>query len=166
MSVHSLANPLLTYKIVVNPSTEMTANCDGVIRVGSRMKWYCEFANLLLKEDTTGAKTSAGLRDELEQRLIDLYQALLLFLIKSVGYCFRNRFIATVRDLLMWDNWSGALASIEAAESGFRQDKNDYNTEIIRLTTEDISLTLQEHLKVVLRQEDSLRSILKSFLKK
>jgi Cdc6-like AAA superfamily ATPase len=165
MSVHPLVKPLLTYKIVENPSTEMTANHDGVIRVGSRMKWYCELANLLLKEDTTGAKMSAGLRHELEQRLIDLYQALLLFLIRSVGYCFRNRFIATARDLLMWENWSGALASIEAAESGFRQDKNDYNTEIIRLTTEDIGLTLQKHLEVALRQEDSLRSNLNHVLK-
>ena len=149
---------LLTYKIVVNPSTEMTANHDGVIRVGSRMKWYCELANLLLKEDTTGAKTSAGLRDELKQRLTDLYQALLLFLIRSVGYYFRNRFIATVRDSLMWDNWSGALETIEATESGFRQDKNDYSTEIIRLT-------LQKHLEVALRQENSLRSNLNDVLK-
>jgi hypothetical protein len=136
----------------------MTASHDGIIHIGSRMKWYCELANLLLKENTAGAEASARLRDELEQRLVSLYQALLLFLIRSVGYCFRNRFIATVRDLLMWDNWSGALASIETAESGFRQDKNDY-------TTESIRLTLQEHLKVALRLEHSLLGILNSFLK-
>jgi len=133
----------------------MTANHDGIIRVGSRMKWYCELANLLLKEDSVGAH---GLRNELWERLIDLYQALLSFLIRSVGYCFRNRFIATVRDLLIWDDWNGAVASIEAVESEFRQDKNDYGTEIIRLT-------LQEHLKVALEQEKSLRSNFDSVLK-
>jgi hypothetical protein len=136
----------------------MTANHDGVIHVGSRLKWYCELANVLLKEDVASAKISTRLRYELEQRLVNLYEALLFFLIRSVGYCFRDRFIATIRDLLMWDNWSGALASIETAESGFRQDKNDY-------TTEDIRLTLQEHLQVALRQEDSLRHNLKSLLK-
>jgi hypothetical protein len=130
---------------------------DGVIHVGSRMKWYCELANLLLKEDTAGAQKAARLRDELEQKLTDLYQALLSFLFRSVAYCFRDRFIATLRDLLMWDNSSGALASIEAAESSFSQDKNDY-------TTESIRLTLQEHLSAALRQEVSLHNDLNSLL--
>ena len=157
MYVHLLTKPLLTYKGVVNLSTGMKVMYDGVIHVGSRMKWYCELANLLLKEDTAGAQKAARLRDELEQRLTDLYQALLLFLFRSVAYCFRDRFIAILRDLSMWDDWKGALVSIEAAERGFLQDKDDY-------TTESIRLTLQEHLSAALRQEVSLHNDLNSLL--
>ena len=132
------------------------ANYDGVVYVGSRMQWYCELANLLLKDDTGGAQTAAKLRDELEQRLIDLYQALLLFLIKNICYCFRNRLIATLRDFLMLDNWSGALASIKTAENSFRRDKDNYNTEIQKITTENIRLTLQDHLNVAKRVETDI----------
>ena len=56
------------------------ANHDGVVFVVSRIKWYCELANHLLKDDTSGAETAPGLRDEIEQKLINLYKALLLFL--------------------------------------------------------------------------------------
>jgi hypothetical protein len=66
ISVHPLIKPLLTYKIVENLFTEITANHNNVIRVGSRIKWYCELANLLLKEDITGVKMSAKLRYELK----------------------------------------------------------------------------------------------------
>ena len=164
MYVHLLAKPLLTYKGVVNLSTGMKVMYDGVIHVGSRMKWYCELANLLLKEDTAGAQKAARLRDELKQRLTDLYQALLLFLFRSVAYCFRDRFVAILRDLSMWDDWKGALVSIEAAERGFLQDKDDYNTEIIRHATEDIRGILQAHLTFAFNQEDALHKDLQSLL--
>jgi N-terminal domain of NWD NACHT-NTPase len=91
---------MLTYKIFVNPTFETKANRDGIVHVISRMKWYCELSGLLLRESIVDAETSAEVRGELELRIVNLYQALLLYLIKSVGSCYRNRFIAFLRDTI------------------------------------------------------------------
>jgi hypothetical protein len=48
------------------------------------MQWYCELSVLLLREDTVNAEESAGVRGQLELRVIHLYEALLLYLIRSV----------------------------------------------------------------------------------
>jgi N-terminal domain of NWD NACHT-NTPase len=95
---------MLTCKVFVNPTTEAKANRNSIVHVISRMKRYCELSILLLKENTVDVETSAGVRGELEQRVIDLYQALLLYLIKSVGSCYRNRLIAFLRDTIKLDD--------------------------------------------------------------
>jgi hypothetical protein len=133
----------------VNPTTETKANRDGIVHVISRMKWYCELSILLLKQNTVGVETSAGVRGELEQRLIDLYQALLLYLIKSVGSCYRNRFVAFLRDTIKLDDWNGSLQSVEVAENAVRQDSYAY-------TAQQISLRLEELLDVAKNQESRL----------
>ena len=140
---------MLTCKVFVNPTTETKANRDGIVHVISRMKWYCELSILLLKENTVDVETSAGVRGELEQRVIDLYQALLLYLIKSVGCCYRNRFIAFLRDTIKLDDWNGSLQSVEVAENAVRQDSHAY-------TTQQISLRLEQLLDVAKNQESRL----------
>ena len=133
----------------MNPTTETKANRDGIVHVISRMKWYCELSILLLKQNNVGVETSAGVRGELEQRLIDLYQVLLLYLIKSVGSCYRNRFVAFLRDTIKLDDWNGSLQSVEVAENAVRQDSYAY-------TAQQISLRLEELLDVAKNQESRL----------
>ena len=140
---------MLTCKVFVNPTTETKANRDGIVHVISRMKWYCELSILLLKENTVDVETSAGVRGELEQRVIDLYQALLLYLIKSVGSYYRNRFIAFLRDTIKLDDWNGSLQSVEVAENAIRQDSYAY-------TAQQISLRLEQLLDVAKNQESRL----------
>ena len=140
---------MLTCKAFVNPITETKANRDGIIHVISRMKWYCELSILLLKENTVDAETSAGVQGELKQRIIDLYRALLLYLIKSVGSCYRNRFIAFLRDTIKLDDWNGSLQSVEVAENAVRQDSYAY-------VAQQISLRLEQLLDVAKNQESRL----------
>src|SRR5436305_7183282 len=144
-SVRSAEKDMLTYKEFVNPTTET----NGIVHVISRMKWYCELSILLLRENTVDLETSAGVRGELEQRVIDLYQALLLYLIKSVGSCYRNRFIAFLRDAIKLDDWNGSLQSVEAAENAVRQDSYAY-------TAQQISFRLDQLLDVAKNQESRL----------
>jgi len=146
-------------KIFVNPTTETKANRDGIVHVISRMKWYCELSSLLLRESTVDAETSAGVQGELEQRIIDLYQALLLYLIKSVGSCYRNRFIAFLRDTIKLDDWNGSLQSVKDAENTVRQDSYAY-------TTQNISLRLEQLLDVAKNQEARLLQDIYSLLQR
>ena len=112
---------MLTHKVFINPTNETKANRDGIVYVISRMKWYCELSILLLRGNTAGIKISARVRGQLKQRVINLYQALLLYLIKSVGSCYRNQFIAFLREKLKLDDWDGSLKSVEVAENAVRQ---------------------------------------------
>jgi len=148
-SIYSVAKAMLTCKVFVNPTTETKANRDGIVHVISRMKWYCGLSILLLKENTVDVETSAGVRGELKQRVIDLYQALLLYLIKSVGSCYRNRFIVFLRDTIKLDDWNGSLQNVEVAENAVRQDSYAY-------TAQQISLRLEQLLDVAKNQESRL----------
>jgi len=123
---------MLTCFLFVNATTETKVNRDGIVHVISRMKWYCELSSFLLKEDTVDVETSAGVRDELEQQVINLYQTLLLYLIKSVCSCYRNRFVAFLRDTIKLDDWDGSLQSVEVAENAVRHKSYAYTTLQIR----------------------------------
>jgi len=129
---------MLTCEILKNPSSEMESNRNGVVHVISRMKWYCELSTLLLREDTIKSEISAGVRGQLEQRVIDLYQALLLYLMKSVYSLNRDRFVGLLCDLVKMDAWDEALQSVEAAENAVRQDSHVYNMEQIRFSLEEL----------------------------
>ncbi|KAL4739561.1 hypothetical protein BDV11DRAFT_169973 [Aspergillus similis] len=118
-------------QILVNPTTETTANRTGIIYVTSRMDWYCELSRLLLKENTVDGGTSAGLRSKLEGRLIDLYKLLLLYLMKTVCSFYRNRVVNYLQDMVKLNDWEGNLQLIKAAESVVQQDAAEFNTQQI-----------------------------------
>ncbi|KAI9767962.1 MAG: hypothetical protein M1840_005274 [Geoglossum simile] len=126
------AGVCLSLQIFVNPITESKANRDGIVYVISRMKWYCELSSLLLKENTVDDRPFTGIRVELEERIVDLYRELLLYLIKSVYSYNRKRIVAFIRDTIKLDNWDSSLKSVEDAENSVRQDSNACNTEQIR----------------------------------
>ena len=144
---------MLTRKVFVNPTTETKANHDGIVHVISRMKWSYELSILLLKENTADIETSAGVRGELEQRIIDLYQAPLLYLIKSVCSCYRNRFISFLRDTIKLDNWNGSLESVEVAENTIRQDSYaDVAKNQESRLLQNIYYLLQQHVSVQMEE--------------
>lgn len=97
------------------------------------MKWYCELSKLLfeenvVKEDPVEKRPFDGIRAELGDRVIELYREILLYLMKSVCSCYRNRGVAFVRDTIKLDGWDGNLKSVEDAENAVRLDSEVYNT--------------------------------------
>ncbi|RYP43376.1 hypothetical protein DL768_009953 [Monosporascus sp. mg162] len=116
----------------VNPVTESKANRDGIVHVISRMKWYCELSSLLLKENIVDDRPFAGIRVELEERIVSLYRELLLYLIKSVVSYSRKRIVTILRDTIKLDDWDGSIKSVEDAENAIRQDSDACNTQQIR----------------------------------
>ncbi|KAI0430738.1 NACHT domain-containing protein [Xylaria sp. FL1042] len=75
---------------------------------------------------------SAGLRDELEKHVIDLYKPLLSYQMKSVYSYYRSRRVVFWRDVINLDDWDGSLKTIKSAEDTIRQDAFAYNIESIK----------------------------------
>jgi len=128
------------------------------------MEWYCELSTLLLKENTVDHGSFEGTRVKLEKRVMDLYQTLLLYLIKTVCSCYRNRIVAFLRDMIKLDDWDGNLQNVEDAENAVRQDSNEYNTLKITSYLEQLANSaknqearLLQHIHSLLEQQVSVQ---------
>ncbi|KAF7554441.1 hypothetical protein G7Z17_g2906 [Cylindrodendrum hubeiense] len=117
--------------ILSNPITEAGINRRGLSYVVTRMDWYWNLAGLLLDENRS-ASSSAGLRDELEKHIIQLYKKLLLYQMKSICIYHRNQAMVFLRDMFKLDDWSGQLTDITDAEVAVRKDSQQFNTEQIK----------------------------------
>ena len=116
----------------MNSTTESQANRDGTSHILTRMTWYDELSNLFSTGNTAYDRSLAGIQSQVEGRLVDLYEQVILYLAKSVCVCFRNRIHSTLRDLLQLDSWSGSLKGLEDAEIVVRQDYAKLDIQDIR----------------------------------
>lgn len=83
------------------------------------MNWYCELAGLLFSEKSGGA--TAGIQQELQAKLIDLYKKLLSFELKSICSYYRHRALIFLSDLIKLDDWEGNLRAVQDAEAFFNE---------------------------------------------
>ncbi|WAO93526.1 Hypothetical protein NCS54_01107600 [Fusarium falciforme] len=118
----------LGLEILSNPVTEARDNRKGIAYVLSRIEWYWNLVSLLLDENKA-EQSSAGLRVQLEKHIMQLYEKLLAYQIKSVCLYHRNWATVIGRDLLKIDDWAGQLSEIQEAEAAVRRDMEQYNTE-------------------------------------
>ncbi|PNP55869.1 hypothetical protein FNYG_15443 [Fusarium nygamai] len=118
----------LGLEILSNPVTEARDNRKGIAYVLSRMEWYWNLVSLLLDENKA-EQSSAGLRIQLEEHVVQLYEKLLSYQMKSV--CLYQRGWAAVigRDMVKIDDWAGQLSEIQEAEAAVQRDMEQYNTE-------------------------------------
>ncbi|KAH7124420.1 hypothetical protein EDB81DRAFT_912810, partial [Dactylonectria macrodidyma] len=130
----------LGLEILSNPITEAGINRRGVYYVLSRMNWYWNLVRLLLDENRA-EKSSTGLRDELDSHIVQLYQKLLLYQMKSVCLYHRNRAVVILRDMCKLDGWKGQLDEIQVAEATVRGDSEQYNTEQIKSYLQALAIT-------------------------
>jgi len=93
------------------------------------MDWYWNLSSILLKEDTVRGTDLSGVRSELENQIVDLYKALLLYQIKSIYTYYRNRGLVLLRDIVKLDGWDANLDAIRNAEAVFRDDSNIYTSQ-------------------------------------
>ncbi|KAH7119393.1 hypothetical protein B0J13DRAFT_457793, partial [Dactylonectria estremocensis] len=90
--------------------------------------WYWNLVSLLLDENKA-EQSSTGLRVQLEKHIVQLYEKLLSYQMKSVCLYYRNCAAVIGRDLLKIDDWAGQLSEIQEAEAAVQRDMGDYNTE-------------------------------------
>lgn len=104
------------------------------------MDWYWNLAGLLL--DKNRAEPSpAGLRDQLEKHVVQLYQKLLLYQMRSVCRYYGKRAAVLMRDIFTLDDWESRLQEIRDAEDAVRQDSDQYNTQEIRTHLQALATT-------------------------
>lgn len=118
----------LGLEILSNPISEAGINRQGVVYVLSRMEWYWNLVYLLLDENKA-EQSSEGLRVQLEKHVVQLYQKLLLYQMKSVCLHHRHWAASIGRDMLKIDDWAGQLSEIDEAEAAVHRDVEQYNTE-------------------------------------
>jgi hypothetical protein len=105
------------------------------------MNWYWNLICLLLDERPTAA--FAGLREQLKKHVVQLYQKLLLYQMKSVCLYHRRRVAVFFRDMVMLDDWGGQLNEIKDAEAAVRSDSEQYNSYKARIRLGDLASTAE-----------------------
>ncbi|RYP50301.1 hypothetical protein DL768_004154 [Monosporascus sp. mg162] len=152
-------------EILANPISEAIANRSGLAYVVSRMDWYWNLSDLLLDKNRA-EKFSAGLRDQLEEHVLDLYQKLFAYQIRSVYSYYRNRGVVFFRDMIKLNDWDNKLKDIKDAEDIIRKDSSQYNTQQIRSHLQDLVDTagdeaqkLQDIYSAIQRQTAQHRKI-------
>jgi hypothetical protein len=145
------AGVCLILPILVNPSVAKQANSDGFTYVTARMRFYVELEPLLLpKNQDATATVPKGLKKEFEDHIVDLYQHILDFQIKSVLRFYRSWRGNFGRDLIQYEDWEGMLSTIKKLEDGVRKDSEQINT-----------FTSRQELE---KQNESARKSLESML--
>ena len=143
---------ILTYlELFLNPINETKANREGIVYVISRMDWYWNLSTLLLKEDTINDEPLAGLRGELEKRVVDLYKELLLYQVKSVCSYYQNCSLTVLRDMIKLDDWDGSLRGVQDAEQALERDLKSYDNQKILSTLQTIAETAKDREMELLR---------------
>ncbi|KAL0929846.1 vegetative incompatibility protein het-e-1 [Colletotrichum truncatum] len=147
--------------VLTNPSAAEEANQSGLFYVSSRVRYYVELESLLWPENLQ----RPGLKGQFDSHIVDLYQHILEFQIKSVLRFYGKWLAHLSRDIILYDDWQGMLKKIKELEQMIRDESSTINTmasrenlEAISKSTEqhsaDMQLLLKEHLQVSKEHRD------------
>ncbi|GKU11177.1 unnamed protein product, partial [Fusarium langsethiae] len=142
----------LGLEILSNAITESRRNRDGIVYILLRIEWYWNLVSLLLDENKK-EQSSAKLRTQLEKLVVQLYEKLLSYQVKSVCLYHRNWIAVVLRDGLRLDDWAGRLDDIKKAEAAVKEDMGQYNTEQIK-----------EHLRILNNTAESAEKTISQML--
>lgn len=145
--------------MVSNSIQEAKANNEGILYVVSRMDWYWHLAELL-SDDNRDRSAPNSLRLQMEKHILDLYQKLLLYQMKSVCRYYRRHGPAIWRDAIKADNWTGQLDDIRNAEATVQEDARIFNaleiqkrlgeldaaSQVLRGEMQDIRPTIKKYI--------------------
>ncbi|PHH49659.1 Vegetative incompatibility protein HET-E-1 [Ceratocystis fimbriata CBS 114723] len=138
----------LGIEILSNPITESLENRSGIQYVLSQMKWYWNLTDLLLEKSKCEA-TTAAMQDELEKGVINLFQKLLLYQMRSIRLYHRNWGVAIAKSMLKTDDWKTQLNDIKEAEETLKRQMDQYNTQEnkiwLRSLRETVSALARRH---------------------
>ncbi|KKK19423.1 hypothetical protein AOCH_005368 [Aspergillus ochraceoroseus] len=107
-----MAGISLILPLLKNPATVEAANKEGLTYVTSQMRYYVEMDSLLLPQDL-----KPSLRNDLSERVIGLYKAIINFQLRSVLRFYRSRTKSYFRDVINYDSWDGQLGQLQTQEA-------------------------------------------------
>ena len=137
-------------QMLANPARVKASNLEGLIYVMSRMDWYCVLTDKLLEivnkdniadkgdnvnEDSNmnernianETQSPQSVRKRLEQRVVELYKAILLYQMKSICSYYRNQYQEFFLNLVDLKGWDGARTNVTTAENTLKEDWEQYN---------------------------------------
>ncbi|OAQ74440.1 Vegetative incompatibility protein HET-E-1 [Purpureocillium lilacinum] len=116
-------------QILFNPAKATNSNLAGITHVVSRMEWYCALTVHLLEDDSVMIRdeTHTAVLRQLEEKVLALYKALLLYQMKSVCCYYRHQGYVFLRALANLDDWDADLKTVNDAEETVRADWEQYN---------------------------------------
>ncbi|KAI9731430.1 MAG: hypothetical protein M1818_007820 [Claussenomyces sp. TS43310] len=135
----SLVLPLLK-----NPTAVEAANQDGFTYVTSQMRYYVAMESLLLPEDL-----KLDLKEDLTQRLVDLYRCIIDFQVQSIIRFYRSRTKNFLRGMVKYDDWE---KMVEAVKQG--------DADLISRAETAISATSLNSLKRLVQEAAAIRNSL------
>ncbi|KAK3934300.1 putative vegetative incompatibility protein [Diplogelasinospora grovesii] len=107
-----MAGVALILPLLKNPTKAEAANQDGFTYVTSQMRYYAAMETLLLPEDM-----ELDLKADITERLMDLYELIIDFQIRSVIRFYRSRTKNFLRGTIDYDGWEKKLADIKRGDA-------------------------------------------------
>ena len=141
-----IALPLLT-----KPAAAEQANKDGFDYVTARMRYYVALESLMLPQSqaSTACAVSEDLKNEFEAHVVDLYQNLLNFQIRSVLRFYRSALGNFGRDLIQKEDWKQMQENIKYLEKIINNDSQHISTLYSRKTLEDLAKNAEKYYETM-----------------
>ncbi|KAJ6439240.1 Vegetative incompatibility protein HET-E-1 [Purpureocillium lavendulum] len=115
-------------QMLSNPAATAKSNLAGITHVLSRMEWYDAVTKHLLNEAGLEIKDgSLEVMRQLEAKVVALYEALLLYQMKSICNYYRHQGYVFLRGLALRDDWDADLKIVTDAEATLQRDSDQYN---------------------------------------
>lgn len=123
------------------------------------MSWYSKAVDKLLSDQNIKNNTSLGeMNHSLETGIVDLYESMLFYQIKSVCFYYKSQLLVLLRGFLDLDEWSGNLNAVKDAEKVLQNDFTLYNQEHIKDQIRQITIA-SEHQKKLDEYRNCLQSL-------
>jgi hypothetical protein len=151
---------LIFVQILLNPAKTTYSNLRGIIHIGSRMKWYCALTEILTEENAMIGQGLSLADLMLEQSVVPLYEAILLFQMKSVYLYTRNRLANGLLKLQGLDDWEASLRHVLDAEYTVHKHLDQYASEHVRVSLE----RLAKHVDAIEIAPKDLQQDLRDFI--
>ena len=127
------------------------------------MNWYCALTeHLLIKSNIIeiGNESFEAILHQLEERVIALYKALLLYQMKSVCSYYQIQGLNYLRGLLNFDDWDADLNCVTDAEDALQRDSAQY----IQVQTKTFLATLVQSAEGMKTQIGDIRQDIREFI--
>ncbi|PKS11061.1 hypothetical protein jhhlp_002822 [Lomentospora prolificans] len=146
----------LVLPLLINPSTEDTAQSEGYTYIVSRMRYYACLEPLLLSDDE--GSIPATMKPALEESICKLYGLILSFQIQSVFRFYRHRIGTFFRDMVKFDDWESLVQDIKDCEGEIQKDCQQINSASAVIKLADISRTAADTFKKLTGYAEELLS--------
>ncbi|KAK4660754.1 hypothetical protein QC762_0022210 [Podospora pseudocomata] len=163
-----MAGVSLVLPLLKNPAAAEEANRDGFTYVTSQMRYFAAMESLLLPQDT-----KPDLKDDLTERLVDLYKLIIDFQVQSVIRFYRTQTKNFFRGAINYDGWDQKLQYIKdtdvALVSRFETTMSASRLQVLRdlagraeesrIALNSLLAKVQEHIEVSRQQLGVLQKI-------